>query len=147
MPQPPVIPPIGLRLSRTSRVVSQAFERAMTDAGGSAAAWQVLLLVRSEQWGTQAKLAEAMGITQATLTHHLTSLEKQGLVRRWRDDANRRIQRVELTDAGSELFDRLRDVAVRHDQRLRSNLTAEETRQLGELLDKLESGLHEPGSA
>jgi MarR family transcriptional regulator for hemolysin len=97
MKQPPVTPPIGLRLSRISRVVSQAFDRAMSEAGGSAAAWQVLLLVRSEQWGTQAKLAEAMGITQATLTHHLTSLEKQGLVRRWRDDANRRIQRVELT--------------------------------------------------
>jgi MarR family transcriptional regulator for hemolysin len=146
MKQPPVTPPIGLRLSRISRVVSQAFDGAMSEAGGSAAAWQVLLLVRSEQWGTQAKLAEAMGITQATLTHHLTSLERQGLVRRWRDDANRRIQRVELTEAGSELFDRLRDVAVRHDQRLRSNLTAAETHQLAELLDKLESGLKEPGS-
>jgi MarR family transcriptional regulator for hemolysin len=141
MERPPVVPPIGLRLTRTARTVSQAFERAMADAGGSASAWQVLLLVRSGQWGTQSQLADAMGISGATLTHHLTGLEAQGLVRRWRADGNRRVQRVELTDAGSALFERLRDVAVRHDARLRSKLTDAEAEQLAELLGKLESGL------
>src|ERR687886_2480396 len=106
MPPPPVLPPIGLRLTRTARVVTQAFERSMAAAGGSASAWQVLLLVRSEQWGTQSRMAEAMGITGATLTHHLNALEKQGLVRRWREDDNRRVQRVALTDAGEALFER-----------------------------------------
>ena len=141
MPAPRVFPPIGLRLSRTAHAVSQAFERAMAEAGGSASAWQVLLLVRSEQWGTQSKLAEAMGVSGATVTHHLNALEAQGLVRRWRDDANRRVQRVELTDEGAALFERLRAVAVTHDARLRSKLSEEETAQLAELLDKLRAGL------
>src|SRR4051795_8115756 len=110
MDRPPVIPPIGLRLARTARVVTQAFERAMSDAGGSASTWQVLLLVRSQEWGNQARMAEAMGITGATLTHHLNALERQGLVRRWREDSNRRVQRVALTDEGQALFDRLRGV-------------------------------------
>jgi MarR family transcriptional regulator for hemolysin len=86
-------------------------------------------------------MAEAMGITGATLTHHLNSLEDQGLVRRWREAGNRRVQRVELTDAGHEMFDRLREVAVEHDRRLRSNLTDEEAARLGELLDKLRAGV------
>src|SRR3954465_15447140 len=136
MDRPPVIPPIGLRLARTARVVTQAFERAMAEAGGSASAWQVLLLVRSGQWGTQSQLAEAMGITGPTLTPPLRGLEGDGLVRRWREDDNRRVQRVELTEAGAEMFERLRDVAVRHDERLRSKLTDAETEQLGELLGK-----------
>ena len=138
---PPVFPPIGLRLSRTAHAATQAFERAMADAGGTASAWQVLLLVRSEQWGTQSKLAEAMGVSSATVTHHLNALETQGLVRRWRDDANRRVQRVELTDEGAALFERLREVAMAHDARLRSKLTDAEAKQLGELLDKLRAGL------
>src|SRR3954452_18304871 len=125
MSRPPVIPPIGLRLTRTSRVVTQAFERAMAGAGGSASAWQVLLLVQSEQWGTQTRMAEAMGITSATLTHHLNALEAQGLVRRWREADNRRVQHVALTDEGEALFERLREVALRHDERLRSNLSHE----------------------
>jgi MarR family transcriptional regulator for hemolysin len=140
--------PIGLRLARTARVVTQAFERVMAEAGGSASAWQVLLLVRSRQWGNQARMAEAMGISGATLTHHLNALEAQGLVRRWRESGNRRVQHVELTDEGRALFDRLREVAVRHDQRLRSLLTDEEIEQLAELLDKLQAGLeHEEPAA
>jgi MarR family transcriptional regulator, transcriptional regulator for hemolysin len=131
--------PIGLQLAKTARSVSQEFERAMATAGGSAAAWQVLLLVRSGQWDTQSGLARAMGVTSATMTHHLNALEKQGLVRRWRDDSNRRVQQVELTDAGIALFDRLREMAMSHDQRLRSRLTPREVEQLNKLLHKLES--------
>jgi MarR family transcriptional regulator for hemolysin len=141
MPQPPLLPPIGLRLSRTAHTVSQAFERAMGEAGGSASSWQVLLLVRSGQMGTQSKLAEAMGVSGATMTHHLNALEAQGLVRRWREEGNRRVQQVELTADGVALFDRLREVAVRHDERLRSKLSDEETAQLAELLEKLLAGL------
>jgi len=137
----PDMEPIGLHLTRTARVVTQAFERAMAEAGGSAAAWQVLLLVRSEKWGTQARMADAMGITGATLTHHLNALEQQGLVRRWREAGNRRVQHTELTPAGEELFLRLRHVARRHDERLRSHLTDAETALLGELLDKLRAGV------
>jgi MarR family transcriptional regulator for hemolysin len=141
MDRPSVLPPIGLRLTRTARAATTAFERAMAEAGSSPSTWQVLLLVRSEQWGTQSAMAEAMGVTGATLTHHLNGLEAAGLVRRWREDDNRRVQRVALTDAGAELFDRLRGVALAHDERLRSNLTEDEVATLAELLDKLRSGL------
>lgn len=144
MTQPPaILPPLGLRLARTAHAVSQAFERAMAEAGGTASAWQVLLLVRSQQWGTQARIAEAMGITGATLTHHLNGMEAQGLVRRRREAGNRRVQRVELTEAGAELFERLREVAVRHDERLRSQLTDAEAVQLAQLLDKLHAAVRE----
>jgi MarR family transcriptional regulator, transcriptional regulator for hemolysin len=138
---PPAQPPIGLQLSRTARVVTNAFERAMAQAGGSASAWQVLVLVRAGQWGTQSEMAEAMGITGATLTHHLNALEDQGLVRRWREASNRRVQQVALTEAGEELFDRLREVAVRHDEHLRSTLSEKEVEQLGRLLEKVRVGV------
>lgn len=145
MPRPDA-QPIGLRLARTARTVTQAFERAMADAGGSAATWQVLLLVRSRQWGTQSQMAEAMGITGATLTHHLNALEQRGLVRRWREESNRRVQLVELTDEGEATFDRLRSVAVAHDARLRAGLSEVELAQLAELLERLEGSLREPAA-
>jgi MarR family transcriptional regulator for hemolysin len=136
--------PIGLQLTRTARVLAQEFDRAMADEGSSAPVWQVLLLIRSKQWGQQSEMAKAMGVTGATLTHHLNALERQGLVRRWREDGNRRVQRTELTDEGIALFDRLRVIAVRHDERLRSNLTDEETATLAELLGKLRAAVEEP---
>jgi MarR family transcriptional regulator, transcriptional regulator for hemolysin len=126
--------PIGLQLVRTARAVSQEFERAMAEAGGSAAIWQVLLLVRSQQWGTQSQMAAALGITGATLTHHLNAMEAQGLVSRTRSG---RVQQVELTAEGVALFDCLREVARRHDERLRARLGADELAQLAALLDKI----------
>ena len=113
----------------------------MAQAGGSVSTWQVLLLVRSAKWDTQSELADELGITGATLTHHLNALERKGLVRRWREDSNRRVQRVELTDAGIDLFDRLRAVAVRHDTLLRSQLSDDEVEQLGGLLERLEAAV------
>jgi MarR family transcriptional regulator for hemolysin len=88
-------------------------------------------------------MAAALGVTGATLTHHLNALERQGLVRRWREEGNRRVQQVELTPAGEALFDRLREVAVRHDARVRARLSDDEQAQLGELLGKLRAGFEE----
>jgi MarR family transcriptional regulator, transcriptional regulator for hemolysin len=133
--------PIGLRLTRTARTVANAFERALAEAGGSAATGQVLLLVRTQQWGTQSAMAKSMGITAATLTHHLNALERQGLVRRWREPGDRRSQRVELTEQGSALFDRLREVAVAYDARLRGRLSEAEAEQLAGLLDRISEGV------
>lgn len=118
----------------------------MAEAGASAAAWQVMLVVRSGGGDTQSRLAEALGITGATLTHHLSALERRGLVRRWREPDDRRAQQVALTPAGEQLFERLRAVAQRHDRRLRASLTDEETATLRELLEKLRTGLEQdPG--
>jgi MarR family transcriptional regulator for hemolysin len=129
--------PIGLQLARTARTVTQAFDRALAEAGASSAVWQVLVLVRSRRWGTQSQMAEAMGVAGATLTHHLNAMEAQGLVRRWREAENRRVGHVELTDEGIALFDRLRGVVAAHDRRLRSALRDEEVEQLAALLDRL----------
>ena len=113
----------------------------MAQAGGSASTWQVLLLIRTGEWGTQSQMAEQLGITGATLTHHMNALERRGLVRRWRETSNRRVQRAKLTPAGVELFDRLRAVATSYDERLRALLGENETRQLAELLDRLTAGV------
>ena len=129
--------PIGLHLARTARAVHHALERRMGAAGGSLSTWQVLVLIRSRTGGAQSQLADAMGVTGATMTHHLTALEAQGLVRRWRRPEDRRVQHAELTSAGDELFARLRTAAQGFDRQLRSALTEHELATLGELLDKL----------
>ena len=136
--------PLGLQLARTARVVTQEFDRAMAEAGGSGPVWQVLLLIRSRQWGQQSDMARAMGVTGATLTHHLNALERDGLVRRWRDPANRRVQHTELTPTGEELFARLRGVALRHDDRLRTSITEAETAMLHEVLARLAAAVGAP---
>jgi MarR family transcriptional regulator for hemolysin len=129
--------PIGLKLSRSARIIGRAFDEALTEAGGSLPVWLVLLNLKTRKLANQRELAHAIGIRDPTLTKQLHELEARGLITRRRDAENRRIHLVELTQAGEQAFLQLRDAAIAFDQRLRAGLTDEETTQLADLLDRL----------
>jgi MarR family transcriptional regulator, transcriptional regulator for hemolysin len=133
----PSRPPIGLHLARTARSVSRAFDDALAQAGGSVPVWLVLISLKSQQVRNQRELAEAVGIREATLTHHLNSMDERGLITRRRDPANRRVHLVELTEAGEAAFQRMRGAATAFDQRLRAGLSGDEVSQLEALLGRL----------
>jgi MarR family transcriptional regulator for hemolysin len=159
---PPLTVPIGLQLRQVTKAVSAAFDDALARAGGSLPVWLVLISVKSAQQGAepdgaaqgrtgrgsatrrggsgpagQRRLAESVGIRDATLTHHLNAMEAAGLLTRRRDPANRRVHIVELTATGEALFSHLRDAAVAFDQRLCSELSEADLAALAGLLDRL----------
>ena len=104
----PRTPPIGLHLASAARAVSRAFDGALGAAGGSMPVWLVLLNLKMRgQMANQRELAAAVGIREATLTHHLNAMESDGLLTRRRDPGNRRVHVVELTEAGRSLSARL----------------------------------------
>jgi MarR family transcriptional regulator, transcriptional regulator for hemolysin len=140
MPRPSH-PPIGLQLARTARSVSRAFDDALAQAGGSVPVWLVLISLKSQHLRNQRELAEAVGIREATLTHHLNSMDEHGLITRRRDPANRRVHLVELTEAGEATFQRLRGAATAFDQRLRAGFGAGEVADLAALLGRLEANV------
>jgi len=133
----PAHTPIGLNLARTARSVSRAFDDALAQAGGSVPRWLVLISLKSQPMRNQRELAEAVGIREATLTHHLNSMDEEGLITRRRDPANRRVHLVELTEAGEAAFQRMRGAATAFDQRLRSGLSGDDVAQLEALLGRL----------
>src|SRR5450755_368291 len=133
--------PLGLHLTRISRIVSRAFDDALATAGGSLPVWLVLISLKSQQLGNQRALADAVGIREATLTHHLNAMDAQGLITRRRDPSNRRVHLVELTEAGEALFGRLRGAAVEFDQRLRRGISSDDIAALEDLLGRLEQNM------
>src|SRR3954469_9430727 len=129
--------PVGLLVSATAKVLSREFDAALTAVGGSRPTWLVLSSLKSEGHRTQGELAEAVGIRQPTLSHHLDALEREGLVRRERSADNRRVQVVTVTESGEALFLRLRRAAASFDGRLRAGLGEEEVADLRRLLTQL----------
>ena len=136
MPEP-FPAPIGLRLNQTARAVERAFDGALAEAGGTLPVWLILLNLKIGKPGTQRDLAEAVGIREATLTHHLNAMDARGLVTRTRDAANRRVQVVALTEAGEAAFARLRDAAITFDAKLRAGLADADLATLSALLGRL----------
>jgi MarR family transcriptional regulator, transcriptional regulator for hemolysin len=137
----PAQPPIGLHLTRTTRLVSRAFDDALSEAGGSLPMWLVLLNLKANPQANQREIAEAIGVSEATLTHHLNGMDADGLITRRRLPSNRRVHLVELTDAGEATFIRLRTAAVAFDRRLRRGIADDETQQLRHLLDRLAANI------
>jgi MarR family transcriptional regulator for hemolysin len=126
-----------MELAGVARDVGRAFDAALARAGGSRPMWLVLLSLKSQPTANQRELAAAVGIQDATLTHHLNGMEADGLLTRRRDPANRRVHLVELTEAGDAAFRRLRTVAQHYDTRLRTGFSDSELETLRGLLGKL----------
>jgi MarR family transcriptional regulator for hemolysin len=129
--------PIGLQLSQAARTVSRAFDEALDEADGTLPVWLILLNLKIRKPANQRELAEAVGVREATLTHHLNAMDARGLVTRTRDAANRRVHVVELTDAGEAAFVRLQQAALAFDARLRAGLADADLDNLGDLLGRL----------
>jgi MarR family transcriptional regulator for hemolysin len=117
--------------------VRHAFDEALNEAGGSLPVWLVLLNLKIRRPSNQRELAAAVGVREATLTHHLNAMDSDGLITRRRDTTNRRAHIVELTNAGEEAFLRLRSAAAEFDRRLRAGIAAEELSRFEALLDRL----------
>ncbi|WP_352760581.1 MarR family winged helix-turn-helix transcriptional regulator [Mesorhizobium sp. M0847] len=134
-------PPIGMNLARTSKLVAQAFDAALVEAGGTLPVWLTLLSVKSSELANQRELAGMIGIQGATLTHHLNAMEAQGLLTRRRDPDNRRVHLVELTQAGETMFLKLRTAALIFDKRLRAGLPDDRLAEFAEVLAALRANV------
>ena len=136
MPEP-FPEPIGLRLNQAARAVERAFDKALAEAGGSLPVWLILLNLKIHKPANQQELAKAVGVREATLTHHLNAMDARGLVTRTRDPANRRFQVVTMTEAGEAAFLRLRSAAMAFNARLSAGLTGADLDTLAALLSQL----------
>lgn len=138
---PPARTPIGLQLAKSARTIGRAFDDTLAEAGGSLPVWLIMINLKTRRLANQRELAEAVGVREATLTHHLNAMEADGLLTRERDPNNRRVHIVQLTEAGEQAFPRLRDAALGFDTRLRDGITAEEIELLESLLSRLEANV------
>jgi DNA-binding MarR family transcriptional regulator len=80
------------------------------------------VIERADAPPSMRSLAEAIGASPASATGIVDRMERRGLVRRLRDEADRRIVRVDVTNAGRDLLD---------------SFAAERRETLADLLDDL----------
>jgi MarR family transcriptional regulator for hemolysin len=108
--------------------------------------WLVLLQLKINPGATQRDLAEALELREATMTHHLSGMERDGLLTRRRDPANRRVHQIELTEEGERAFHRLRVAAAEFDERLRAGIPPERLAELGDTLAMLVANVQHAAS-
>jgi 4'-phosphopantetheinyl transferase len=83
---------------------------------------QVLTVLETEGPVPMGALADSLDVSQASATGIVDRMEQRGLIERRRDDEDRRVIRVALTEAGTRLL---------------SGVAADRRERLGHLLDEL----------
>src|SRR5690242_2057291 len=92
---------------------------------------------------SQQAIAELMGLNPTRMVFLTDELEKLGLVERRRNPADRRSHALYLTEAGTAMLARVREVTRAHEAAITAGLTDGERDQLTVLLQRLarEQGL------
>jgi len=135
--------PLYRRIVFSGKALSAHFAAALTAAGASLPTFTVLTQARAVPGLSQTELAERVGIEGPTLVRHLDRLCRDGLVVRQRDTVDRRVTRIELTEAGQARHEELATIAHGLDRQLRAALGDEDCALLDRILTRITSHLED----
>jgi DNA-binding MarR family transcriptional regulator len=126
----PLLAPLGFAFWK----IKGAFER---ETGVSAGTWFTLALLAREDGMSQGELSQRFDIDPSRVTRLAKRLEREGLLRKKRDQGDKRVIRMYLTEKGRGLFEDLSDRRERFDRRVGVVLSPEELKELRRMLGAL----------
>jgi MarR family transcriptional regulator for hemolysin len=129
--------PIGRRLAMTAKSVRAYTEDRLAESGSTLSIVIVARILSLEPGLSQRQIADRMHLQSPTVMRHLERMEVEGLIARERDDRDRRVQRITLTEDGRRMLDRLEVVAASVDESLTSVFEPDGLVMLEGLLDRL----------
>jgi MarR family transcriptional regulator for hemolysin len=113
------------------------FEEELGRSGASFATWTMLATLKLEGPMIQRALAQYLSIEGPTLSRHLETMERRGLVVRTRNGTDRRAATVTLTPDGERMYETVEAIALKSQQQMLQGLSDDDITQLGELLDRI----------
>lgn len=97
----------GQALGSVLRRYLHGAHEVLADVPGGPRGYQVLLVSSSEECSNQAGIAALLGLDRTAVTYLVDDLERDGLVERRPDPADRRARHVVLTPKGREILEAL----------------------------------------
>jgi MarR family transcriptional regulator, lower aerobic nicotinate degradation pathway regulator len=132
-------------VGRIRRDMTARVARVMETQGAPLVHWQLISAIAYEGLHSQAALATRVGMDPAGTSRSLDELERAGLVKRERDDEDRRRVSLALTTRGRRWYARVRDVVMGELSPMFEPLSVTQARQLETLLSRLAD--HSSGSS
>jgi DNA-binding MarR family transcriptional regulator len=132
---------VGVALIRAHRAFRQSGERKLARLGLRLGQELILLQLAAQDALSQSRLAERLGVEQATISIMLRRMEKTGLVRRRTDQTDARVTRVHATRKGRSLVAPVHRLWREQEHDLLKGLTDKDKRTLGTLLTRVRANL------
>jgi len=132
---------LGYLVNRVARNFAKALSHELAPYDVTIAQWAVLVFLWVEDGPTQRQLSRQVAIDDATMARTLDRMERDGLVRRARNQEDRRQINIHLTDRGRELRDPLLPLAVRVNATATEGFSDEERDLVRDLLRRMIAAL------
>ncbi len=124
----------GNLLSRVASLMQLSFDRRLKKYGVTRSQWMVVAVIFGNEAETAADIAKIWKLDATAVTRLIDRLEAKGFVKRTYDGADRRINKLELTEEGQRLAPILKNVADKNHDYVFGVLSAPEEKHLRELL-------------
>lgn len=134
-----------LSFLRAACEVFHASDNHFANHGTSCGRFTVLALLNRDpdRVLSPSRIADACGVTRATITGLLDGLEADGQIRRTRDKGDRRTQRVQLTAEGRRFLDEMMPGHYKRMGRLMAEIGAKDRDALRRIADRITSNVHD----
>ena len=132
---------VGVALIRVHRAFRQSGEWKLTRLGLRLGQELILLQLAAQDALSQSRLAEGLGVEQATISIMLRRMEKTGLIRRRTDHEDARVMRVCATRKGRSLVAPVQRLWREQEHNLLKGLTHEDKQTLEKLLTRVRANL------
>ena len=106
--------------------------------------WRVMAMVGAQPGCTASQVAEYSGLDKMAVSRALSGLQRAKRLQRHEDPTDQRRSRLYLSVAGRSVYAVALARAQEREAELFANITAQERRQLGTVLDKLIASVRKP---
>jgi MarR family transcriptional regulator for hemolysin len=127
---------LGWALTALLREYLRQVDDTLKDLPGGSRSYMMMSAIATDSCHSQVALAERLGLDRTTVTYLLDGLERDDLVRRTPDPADRRVRHVNLTDTGSKTLARLAAAVDAVETRVLAKLSDDEATHFQGLLVK-----------
>jgi DNA-binding MarR family transcriptional regulator len=134
---------LGVLLRRTNKAFAEAISANLAEYGITHSQFHHLRRLWERDGMSSSELSALVEVKRATSTSILDALEARKLIRRVRNDPDRRKVNVFLTEAGKALESQLTECARRANRQAAKYLTQPERAMLYVLLGQVNRGLNE----
>lgn len=136
------------RVRETYELFSKYVSRELKEIGMRASYRHVMTPLMENESLTQLQLVNMTGLKAPTISITLRNMEREGIVRREKNDEDRRETHVYITDKGREMYAKIMETLDKAEKLMLDGLTDREIKSLratlGKMSDSLSSELGEP---
>ena len=127
---------LGWALTSLLRSYLKQVDEALQDLPGGSRGYMMMSTIADAQCQSQVALAERLGLDRTTVTYLLDGLEREDLLKRTPDPADRRVRHVNLTEYGAARLAELAKAVDAVEAQVLSRLSSTEAEHLRHILVK-----------